>query len=104
MHFKEQAGCNVHPAGKTGPIHIGKSALLGNFHQDKVHFWWHTRKAASGACNHELGCKIGFTSSSFHTPDIGLVEVELKTLLNKVSVPASPMLRVPIFRQNIRIR
>jgi len=90
--LQEQAGMYVHPAGKTALSILGKSHYLELSPNKVTLFGGQQEKLPSWCLHHDWGVKLDYHSSSFLPPDIGLVEVELKTFSIKVSSAARAML------------
>lgn len=90
--LQEQAGLYVHPGGKTALSLLGKSHYLELSPNKVTVFGGQYEKLPTWCINHDWGVKLDFYSSSFLPPDIGLVEVELKTFSIKVSSSARAML------------
>jgi len=90
--LQKQADLYVHPAGKTALSLLGKSHYLELSPNKVTVFGGQHEKLPTWCMHHDWGVKLDYHSSSFLPPDIGLVEVELKTFSIKVSSAARAML------------
>jgi hypothetical protein len=90
--LQKQAGMTVHPGGRTalglqGKAHYlelaAKNAVLFGGAKEKLPLWFQ---------KHDWGLEVNYHPTSFLPPDLGMVDVEIKTFSIKVSGPARALM------------
>ncbi len=86
--FQVQSGSSIHPGGNTALAMTGKAHYL-EFATTKVTvFGGQRERLPTWFIRHDWGVKVDYFNPSFLPPNIGLIDLELKTFTIKVSSAA----------------
>lgn len=90
--MQTQADMTIHPGGRTALALQGKAHYLELAARKVILFGVAREKLPSWFQKHDWGLTISYHATSFLPPDLGMVDVEIKTFSIKVSSPARALM------------
>lgn len=90
--LQKQAGLSIHPGGRSALSLLGKAHYLEMAQTKVVLFGGQGEKLPVWFRHHDWGMTFDYHATSFLPPDLGLVDVEVKTFSIRVSGPARALM------------